>query len=285
MVKIVRKRELNPTVTLMEVKAPLIARKALAGQFIIFRVDEMGERVPLTISDYDREKGTVTIIFQKVGLSTQLLGDLDEGDTILDFVGPLGIPTEIPEGTKKVCIVGGGVGCAIAYSQAKALFNSGVHVDVITGFRSKDIVILEEEFRAVSHHLYIMTDDGSYGEEGLVTKKLQELIDNGEGYDLVIAIGPIPMMKFVCKTTEPYNLKTIVSLNPLMIDGTGMCGCCRVTVGGQVRFACVDGPDFDGHQVDFTELMNRNAVYREEEEAEKEKHTCRMEKLGKALLP
>lgn len=285
MVKIVRKRELNPTVTLMEVKAPLIARKALAGQFIIFRVDEMGERIPLTISDYDREKGTVTIIFQKVGLSTQLLGDLDEGDTILDFVGPLGIPTEIPEGTKKVCIVGGGVGCAIAYSQAKALFNSGVHVDVITGFRSKDIVILEEEFRAVSHHLYIMTDDGSYGEEGLVTKKLQELIDNGEGYDLVIAIGPIPMMKFVCKTTEPYNLKTIVSLNPLMIDGTGMCGCCRVTVGGQVRFACVDGPDFDGHQVDFAELMNRNAVYREEEEVEKEKHTCRMEELGKTLIP
>lgn len=285
MVKIVRKRELNPTVTLMEVKAPLIARKALAGQFIIFRVDEMGERVPLTISDYDREKGTVTIIFQKVGLSTQLLGDLDEGDTILDFVGPLGIPTEIPEETKKVCIVGGGVGCAIAYAQAKALFNRGVHVDVITGFRSKDIVILEEEFRAVSHHLYIMTDDGSYGEEGLVTKKLQELIDNGEGYDLVIAIGPIPMMKFVCKTTEPYNLKTIVSLNPLMIDGTGMCGCCRVTVGGQVRFACVDGPDFDGHQVDFTELMNRNAVYREEEEVEREKHTCRMEKLGKALIP
>ena len=285
MVKIVRKRELNPTVTLMEVKAPLIARKALAGQFIIFRVDEMGERIPLTISDYDREKGTVTIIFQKVGLSTQLLGDLDEGDTILDFVGPLGIPTEIPEGTKKVCIVGGGVGCAIAYSQAKALFNSGVYVDAITGFRSKDIVILEEEFRAVSHHLYIMTDDGSYGEEGLVTKKLQELIDSGEGYDLVIAIGPIPMMKFVCKTTEPYNLKTIVSLNPLMIDGTGMCGCCRVTVGGQVRFACVDGPDFDGHQVDFTELMNRNAVYREEEEVEKEKHTCRMEELGKTLIP
>lgn len=285
MVKIVRKRELNPTVTLMEVEAPLIARKALAGQFIIFRVDEVGERVPLTISDYDREKGTVTIIFQKVGLSTQLLGDLDEGDTILDFVGPLGIPTEIPEETKKVCIVGGGVGCAIAYSQAKALFNRGVHVDVITGFRSKDIVILEEEFRAVSHHLYIMTDDGSYGEEGLVTKKLQELIDGGEGYDLVIAIGPIPMMKFVCKTTEPYGLKTIVSLNPLMIDGTGMCGCCRVTVGGQVRFACVDGPDFDGHQVDFAELMNRNAVYREEEEAEKEKHTCRMEKLGKTLIP
>lgn len=285
MVKIVRKRELNPTVTLMEVQAPLIARKALAGQFIIFRVDEMGERIPLTISDYDREKGTVTIIFQKVGLSTQLLGDLDEGDTILDFVGPLGIPTEIPEETKKVCIVGGGVGCAIAYAQAKALFNSGVYVDVITGFRSKDIVILEEEFRAVSHHLYIMTDDGSYGEEGLVTKKLQELIDNGEGYDLVIAIGPIPMMKFVCKTTEPYNLKTIVSLNPLMIDGTGMCGCCRVTVGGQVRFACVDGPDFDGHQVDFAELMNRNAVYREEEEVEKEKHTCRMEELGKTLIP
>ncbi len=284
MVKIVRKKVLNPTVTLLEVEAPLIAKKAHAGQFIIFRLDEYGERVPLTIADYDREKGTVTIIFQKVGLSTELLADLNEGDTILDFVGPLGMPTEIPEGAKRVCVIGGGVGCAIAYPQAKTLHAEGVSVDVIAGFRSKDIVILEKEFQAASDNFYLMTDDGTYGEKGLVTNKLQELIDGGVKYDCVIAIGPIPMMKFVCKTTEPYGLKTLVSLNPLMIDGTGMCGCCRVTVGGKVRFACVDGPDFDGHQVDFDELMNRNAVYREREAEEKERHTCRLDQLGKALI-
>ena len=208
MAKIVRKQVLNPTVTLLEVDAPLIAKKARAGQFIIFRLDKYGERVPLTIADYDREKGTVTIIFQKVGLSTQLLSDLNEGDSILDFVGPLGVPTEIPEGAKRVCVIGGGVGCAIAYPQAKALHAAGITVDVIAGFRSRDIVILEDEFRAVSDNFYLMTDDGTYGEKGLVTQKLQEQIDGGVAYDAVIAIGPIPMMKFVCKTTRPYGVKT-----------------------------------------------------------------------------
>lgn len=284
MTKIIRKQVLNPTVTLLEVDAPLIAKKAKAGQFIIFRLDEYGERVPLTIADFDREKGSVTIIFQKVGLSTQLLADLNVGDSILDFVGPLGMPTEIPEGTRRVCVVGGGVGCAIAYPQAKSLHAAGMAVDVIAGFRSKDIVILEEEFRAASDNFYLMTDDGTYGEQGLVTNKLQQRLDEGAGYDLVIAIGPIPMMKFVCKTTEPYGIKTLVSLNPLMIDGTGMCGCCRVTVGGKVRFACVDGPDFDGHQVDFGELMNRNAAYRDRETEEKENHACRLDQLGRDLI-
>lgn len=284
MVKIVRKKVLNPSVTLLEVEAPLIAKKARAGQFIILRLDEQGERIPLTIADYDREKGTITIIFQKAGLTTELLADLNEGDHIQDFVGPLGLPTELPEGAKRVCVVGGGVGCAIAYPQAKTCHGEGLEVDVIAGFRSKDIVILEDEFKAVSDHCYIMTDDGSYGEQGFVTVKLKELIDSGVHYDAVIAIGPIPMMKFVCKTTRPYGVKTIVSLNPLMIDGTGMCGCCRVTVGGKVRFACVDGPDFDGHQVDFDELMNRNAVYREREAEEKEHHACRLDQLGKSMI-
>lgn len=286
MVKIVRKKVLNSAVTLLEVAAPLIAKKAQPGQFIIFRVDECGERVPLTIADSDPVKGTVTIIFQKVGLSTQLLGDLNEGDSILDFVGPLGTPTELPNGAKDICVVGGGVGCAIAYPQAKARFGTGINVDVIAGFRSKDIVILEDEFKACSDNFYLMTDDGSYGEQGFVTVKLKELLDSGKRYDAVIAIGPIPMMKFVCKTTEPYGVPTIVSLNPLMIDGTGMCGCCRVTVDGKVRFACVDGPDFDGHKVDFDELMNRNAVYKEKEAEERteEHHTCRLEQLGKELI-
>ena len=284
MVKIVRKKELNPTVTLLEVEAPLIARKARAGQFIILRVDEYGERMPLTIADTDPEKGTVTIIFQKVGLTTQLLGDLKEGETIRDFVGPLGLPTELPEGTKRVCVVGGGVGCAIAYPQAKACHAAGMAVDVIAGFRNKDIVILEEEFQAVCDHLYITTDDGSYKEKGFVTDKLRALIEAGNQYDVVIAIGPIPMMKFVCKTTEPYGIKTIVSLNPIMIDGTGMCGGCRVTVGGKMKFACVDGPDFDGHQVDFDELMSRNAVYKSEEAEEAARHACRMEQLAEELI-
>ena len=284
MVKIVRKKVLNPSVTLLEVEAPLIAKKARAGQFIILRLDEQGERIPLTIADYDREKGTITIIFQKVGLTTELLADLNEDDHIQDFVGPLGLPTELPEGAKRVCVVGGGVGCAIAYPQAKTCHGEGLEVDVIAGFRSKDIVILEEEFKAVSDHCYIMTDDGSYGEQGFVTVKLKELIDSGIHYDAVIAIGPIPMMKFVAKTTEPYGIKTIVSLNPIMIDGTGMCGGCRVTVGGQMKFACVDGPDFDGHQVDFDELMNRNTIYREQEAAAREQHECRMERLGRQLI-
>ena len=275
MAKIITKRRLNPTVTLMEVSAPLIAKKALPGQFIILRVDEKGERIPLTIADYDREKGTITIIFQKVGLTTELLDTLEEGDDILDFVGPLGRPTEL-EGVKKVAVIGGGVGCAIAYPQAKYLHEHGVAVDVIAGFRSKDIVILEEEFQAACDHLYLTTDDGSYGEKGLVTEKLQALIDEGARYDLVIAIGPIPMMKFVCKTTEPYGIKTLVSLNPIMIDGTGMCGGCRVSVGGQMKFACVDGPDFDGHQVDFDELMARNAAYKEREAQVRRDHACRL---------
>ena len=285
MVKIVRKKVLNPSVTLLEVEAPLIAKKARAGQFIILRLDEQGERIPLTIADYDQEKGTITIIFQKVGLTTELLGDLNEGDYIRDFVGPLGQPTRPELGdVKRVCVVGGGVGCAIAYPQAKTCHGEGLEVDVIAGFRSKDIVILEDEFKAVSDHCYIMTDDGSYGEQGFVTVKLKELIDSGVHYDAVIAIGPIPMMKFVSKTTEPYGIKTIVSLNPIMIDGTGMCGGCRVTVGGKMKFACVDGPDFDGHEVDFDELMNRNAVYRAQEAEEKERHACRMDQLAKEMI-
>ena len=283
MFKIVRKKELNASVTLMEIEAPFVARKAKAGQFIIFRIDEEGERVPLTIAGYDREKGTVTIIFQKVGLSTKMLGELNEGEYIQDFVGPLGRPTET-EGVKRVCVVGGGVGCAIALPSAQAFKEAGCEVDVIVGFRNKDIVILEDEFRSCSDHLYLMTDDGSYGEHGFVTVKLQELLEKGNQYDEVLAIGPIPMMKFVCKTTEPFGVKTIVSLNPIMVDGTGMCGGCRVTVGGEVKFACVDGPDFDGHKVDFAELMNRNGVYRDQESEDEQNHMCRIEKIGKALI-
>lgn len=276
MVKIVRKKVLNPSVTLLEVEAPLIAKKARAGQFIILRLDEQGERIPLTIADYDREKGTITIIFQKVGLTTELLADLNEGDVIRDFVGPLGLATELPEGAKRVCVVGGGVGCAIAYPQAKYLHARGVEVDVIAGFRSKDIVILEEEFKKACDHFYLTTDDGSCGEKGLVTDKLKTLIDSGIHYDAVIAIGPIIMMKFVCKTTEPYGIKTLVSLNPIMIDGTGMCGGCRVSVGGEMKFACVDGPDFDGHKVDFDELMTRNRAYQEREAETRRTHACRL---------
>ena len=283
MFKIVRKKELNSAVTLMEIEAPFIAKKAKAGQFIIFRVDEKGERVPLTIAGYDREKGTVSIIFQKVGLSTKMLGALNEGDYISDFVGPLGRPTEM-EGVKRVCVVGGGVGCAIALPSAQGFKEAGCEVDVIVGFRNKDIVILEDEFRACSDNLYLMTDDGSYGEHGFVTVKLQELLEAGKQYDEVLAIGPVPMMKFVCKTTEPFGVKTMVSLNPIMVDGTGMCGGCRVTVGGEVKFACVDGPEFDGHKVDFAELMNRNGVYRDQESEDEQGHMCRIEKIGKALI-
>ena len=283
MYKIVRKKDLNSAVCLLEIEAPFVAKKAKAGQFIIFRIDEMGERVPLTIAGYDREKGTVTIIFQKVGFSTIALGNMNEGDYIQDFVGPLGKPSEV-EGHKKVCVVGGGVGCAIALPTAQAFKEAGAEVDVIVGFRSKDIVILEDEFRAASDNMYLMTDDGSYGEHGFVTVKLQQLLEAGNQYDCVLAIGPIPMMKFVSKTTEPFGVKTMVSLNPIMIDGTGMCGGCRVTVGGEVKFACVDGPEFDGHQVDYAELMSRNATYREREAEVTETHTCRMDAMGKALI-
>lgn len=264
MFEIVEKRFLNENVVLMVVAAPFIAKKAKAGQFIIFRVDDEGERVPLTIADYDREKGTITIIFQTIGSSTKRLSALDVGGFIKDFVGPLGVASHF-DGVKRACVIGGGVGCAIAYPQAKALFEMGAKVDVIAGFRNKDIVILEDEMRAVSDKLVLTTDDGSYGKKGFVTNALQELIDAGEKYDMVIAIGPVPMMKFLCEVTRPYGIKTVVSLNPIMIDGTGMCGGCRVTVGGETKFACVDGPDFDGHLVDFDELMRRNSFYKDEE--------------------
>jgi len=283
MFQIVRKKELNPSVTLMDIHAPFIAKKARAGQFIIFRIDEKGERVPLTIAGYDREKGTVTIIFQKVGFATKALGSLSGGDYTRDFVGPLGKPTPV-EGKKKVCVVGGGVGCAIALPSAAAFKEAGAEVTVIVGFRSKDIVILEDEFKAVADRLIVMTDDGSYGRHGLVTQPLQELLESGESFDEVLAIGPVPMMKFVCKTTEPFGVHTSVSLNPIMVDGTGMCGGCRVTVGGETKFACVDGPEFDGHKVDFAELMSRNSLYRTREAEVTEKHACRMEAMGKALI-
>ena len=283
MFQIVRKKELNSAVTLMDIQAPFIAKKARAGQFIIFRIDEQGERVPLTIAGYDREKGTVTIIFQKVGFATKALGNLNEGDYIRDFVGPLGKPTPV-EGKKKVCVVGGGVGCAIALPSAAAFKEAGAEVTVIIGFRSKDIVILEDEFKAVADKLIMMTDDGSYGRHGLVTQPLQEMLESGETFDEVLAIGPVPMMKFVCKTTEPFGVHTSVSLNPIMVDGTGMCGGCRVTVGGETKFACVDGPEFDGHKVDFAELMSRNSLYRTREAEVTEAHACRMEAMGKALI-
>ncbi len=269
MYKIVRKKVLNPTVTLMEIEAPLIAKKAEPGQFIIFRAKEDSERVPLTIADFDRDKGTVTIIFQIVGGATMELNTLNEGDCLQDFVGPLGKPSETDD-LKKVAVVGGGVGCAIAYPIAKKLHNLGCEVHSIVGFRNKDLVILEDEFNAVSDKLCMMTDDGSYGTKGLVTNALEELIKDGNEYDEVIAIGPVIMMKFVAQLTKKYNIKTIVSMNPIMIDGTGMCGGCRLTVGGETKFACVDGPDFDGHLVDFDEAMHRGTMYRDFEAHERE---------------
>ncbi len=264
MFEVKNKKMLNDNVVLMDILAPFIAKKAQAGQFIIFRVDEKGERVPLTIADYDRENGTITIIFQTIGLSTKRLAELNVGDFVLDFVGPLGKASHF-DGVKKACVIGGGVGCAIALPQAKMLHNMGAEVDVIAGFRNKDIVILEDEMKAVSDKLIITTDDGSYGKKGFVTNALQELIDSGSKYDVVVAIGPVPMMKFICEVTKPYDIKTMVSLNPIMIDGTGMCGGCRVTVNGETKFACVDGPDFDGHVVNFDELMRRNTLYKKEE--------------------
>lgn len=262
MYKIVSKQVLNPTVTKMEIEAPLIAKKAEPGQFIILRTDENGERIPLTVADYDREKGTVTIIFQIVGATTNQLNSFNEGDYIHDFVGPLGKPTET-EGLKKVAVVGGGVGCAIAFPIAKKLHEMGVEVHSVVGFRNKDLVILEDDFKNNSDVFKLMTDDGSYGEKGLVTNALEELIKEGNQYDEVITIGPLIMMKFVCQLTKKYDVKTIVSMNPIMIDGTGMCGGCRLTVGGETKFACVDGPDFDGHLVDFDEAMKRGQMYKE----------------------
>ena len=262
MYRIVKKEVLNPTVTRMDIEAPLIAKKAEPGQFIILRLDEKGERIPLTVADFDRERGTVTIIFQIVGATTEKLNHLEEGDCLQDFVGPLGRPSET-EGLKKVAVIGGGVGCAIAYPVAKKLHQQGAEVHSIVGFRNKDLVILEEEFRAVSSKFVMMTDDGSYGEKGLVTNALEKLIAEGETYDEVIAIGPLVMMKFVVKLTKEHNIKTVVSMNPIMIDGTGMCGGCRLTVGGKTKFACVDGPDFDGFEVDFDEAMARGTMYRD----------------------
>ena len=262
MYRIVKKRVLNPTVTMMEIEAPIVARKAEPGQFIILRVDENGERIPLTIAAYDREKGTVTIIFQIVGATTEKLNHKNEGDTIQDFVGPLGKATET-EGLKRVAVVGGGVGTAIAYPVAKKLHDDGCHVDLIVGFRNKDLIILKEEFEAASTNLIIGTDDGSYGKKALVTDLLREQIEAGAQYDRVIAIGPVIMMKFVCLLTKEYNIPTVVSMNPIMIDGTGMCGGCRLTVGGETKFACVDGPEFDGHLVDFDEAMARGAMYKD----------------------
>ena len=260
MYKIVKKQPLNPTVTRMEIEAPLIAKKAKPGQFIILRVDENGERIPLTVAGYDREKGTVTIIFQIVGATTEKLNHLNEGECLHDFVGPLGVPTHV-DGLKKVCVIGGGVGCAIALPIAEELHAMGAEVTSIIGFRNQDFVILEDEFKACSDHFTLMTDDGSYGEKGNVTAPLKTLLENGERFDEVIAIGPLIMMKFVCLTTKEYDQKTVVSMNPIMVDGTGMCGGCRLTVGGKTKFACVDGPDFDGHEVDFDEAMSRSRSY------------------------
>ena len=260
MYKIVKKQPLNPTVTRMEIEAPLIAKKAKPGQFIILRVDENGERIPLTVAGYDREKGTVTIIFQIVGATTEKLNHLNEGECLHDFVGPLGVPTHV-DGLEKVCVIGGGVGCAIALPIAEELHAMGAEVTSIIGFRNQDLVILEDEFKACSDHFTLMTDDGSYGEKGNVTAPLKTLLENGERFDEVIAIGPLIMMKFVCLTTKEYDQKTVVSMNPIMVDGTGMCGGCRLTVGGKTKFACVDGPDFDGHEVDFDEAMSRSRSY------------------------
>ena len=277
MYQIVGKKSLNPTVTQMEIAAPFVAKKALPGQFIILRVDEDGERIPLTVAGYDREKGTVTIIFQIVGGSTELLNHKNVGDYSPDFVGPLGRPTHT-DGLKKVCVVGGGVGCAIALPVAQALHAQGTEVTSIIGFRNKDLVILEDEFKAASNDFYMMTDDGSYGQQGNVCVPLKELLEKGEQFDEVITIGPLIMMKFVCALTKEYNVKTIASMNPIMIDGTGMCGGCRLTVGGKMKFACVDGPEFDGHQIDFDEAMSRSRTYADFEMHEREE-ACNLFKM------
>ena len=274
MYRIVTKEALKPTVILYEIEAPMVAKKAQPGQFIILRVDENGERIPITIHDYDREKGTVTIIVQTVGATTEKLSHKQQGDYLHDFVGPLGKPTET-EGKKKVAVVGGGVGCAIAYPVLKKFHDDGAEVHAIVGFRSEDLVILEEDFKKSSDKLIVCTDDGSYGRKGLVTEALKELIDAGNQYDEVFAIGPMVMMKFVSKTTEPYGIPTTVSMSPIMIDGTGMCGGCRLSVGGEMKFACVDGPDFDGHKVDWDLAVKRNQMYKDFE-AHKYEETCNL---------
>ena len=274
MFKIATKKYLNPTVVMMDIEAPFVAKKAEPGQFIILRVDSEGERIPLTIAGFDREKGLVKIIFQVVGASTMKLSQKETGESISDFVGPLGVATHT-EGLENVIVVGGGVGCAIAYPVAEKLFNQGTNVTNIVGFRNKDLVILEDEFKSHSNEFYMMTDDGSYGEQGNVCVPLERLLASGKKVDKIFAIGPLIMMKFVVQTAKKYNVPCMVSMNPIMIDGTGMCGGCRLTVGGQIKFACVDGPDFDGYEVDFDEMMQRNRMY-----AEFEKHayeeTCNL---------
>lgn len=279
MYRIVDKKELNKTVTQMEIEAPLVAKKARAGQFVILRVDEEGERIPLTIAGYDRARGTITVIFQIVGGTTALLNDKKAGEFIADFAGPLGRPTQT-DGLKKVCVVGGGVGCAIALPVARALKESGAYVVSMVGFRNKELVILEEEFAAASDELYLMTDDGSHGEKGNVCVPLDRLLAAGEKFDEVITIGPLVMMKFVCETTRAYGIKTVASMNPIMIDGTGMCGGCRLSVGGKMKFACVDGPEFDGHEIDFDEAISRSKTYAEFERHAYE-HACNL--LKKAV--
>lgn len=280
MYEIIKKKELNEQVTLMVIDAPLVAKKAQPGQFIVLRVDDMGERIPLTIADFDRGKGTITIIFQKVGATTCKLGQLNVGEHLKDFAGPLGIASHL-DSFKKVCVIGGGLGCAIAYPQAKKLFELGADVTMIAGFRNKELIILEDEMKAVSNRLIVCTDDGSNGNKALVTQELKNLLSNGEKFDAVIAIGPLVMMKFVSALTKEFEVKTIVSMNSIMVDGTGMCGCCRLTVGDEVKFACVDGPDFDGHKVDFDESIRRSRMYADFEKNANNKHKCNLEEVIK----
>ncbi len=277
MFKIIQKRRLNDTTTLMRIEAPAVARKAQPGQFIILRIDENGERIPLTIADYDREAGSVGIIFQKVGATTRRLDTLEEGDCLQDFVGPLGRESEFGDvAGKRVAVIGGGLGIAIAYPQAAALHALGAKVDMIVGFRNIELAILLDELGDVCENLIVMTDDGSNGHKGFVTTALEEQIKSGAEYARVVAIGPMPMMRAVCELTRPYGIKTIVSMNPIMIDGTGMCGGCRLTVGGVTKFACVDGPEFDGHEVDFDEAIKRSRMYKDEERQSVEKHFCNL---------
>jgi len=273
--RILKKRVLNETITLMEIEAPLVANHARCGQFIILMIDEYGERVPFTIADFDREVGSVTIIFQKAGASTRQLDEKEEGDSLFAFVGPLGSASDF-EGLERVCVIGGGLGVAIAYPQARELTKRGANVDLIVGFRNEGLIILKDELTAACERLIIMTDDGSNGHKGFVTDALNQCLSEGVRYDAVIAIGPMPMMKAVCDLTRPHGIKTIVSMNSIMVDGTGMCGGCRVTVGGVTRFACVDGPDFDGHLVDFDSSIARSRVYRDEEKLETERHACKL---------
>ncbi len=277
--QIVTKRRLHDTVTLMEIKAPMVAKKAQPGQFIILRIDEKGERIPLTIADYDREKGTITIIFQKVGATTNRLDNLNEGDSLLDFVGPLGKASKLDDKKgKNIAVIGGGLGIAIAYPQAKALHQAGADVDIIVGFRSTSLFILVDELQAACTRLFVMTDDGSNGHKGFVTTALEDQLKAGVKYDEVIAIGPLPMMRAVSNLTKEYSIPTTVSMNPIMIDGTGMCGGCRLTVGGETKFACVDGPEFDGHLVDFDEAIARSRMYKREEAESMDRHTCNLMK-------